>query len=80
MKKIAILGSTGSIGKSTLQVIERYPERFRVAALSACKNHELLLEQIKKFRPEVVALSDPEAARALEAMAPGIPVLSGGEG
>ncbi len=81
MKKITILGSTGSIGKSTLEVVERYPERFKVAALAACKNHELLLAQIKKFKPEVVALSDPDAASAMaRALDNGIPVLSGEEG
>ncbi|MDA8171637.1 MAG: 1-deoxy-D-xylulose-5-phosphate reductoisomerase [Nitrospiraceae bacterium] len=79
MKNIAILGSTGSIGKSALQVVEKYPERFRVVALAACKNHELLLEQIKRFKPEVAALSDPEAARALSGKTV-VPVLSGEEG
>ncbi len=79
IKKIAILGSTGSIGKSALEVVEKYPERFRVAALAACRNHGLLLEQIKKFRPEIAALSDPEAAAAISGKA-GIPVLSGKEG
>ncbi len=79
VKKIAILGSTGSIGKSALDVVEKYPERFRVAALAACRNHKLLLEQIKKFKPEIAALSDPEAASAIRGRA-GIPVLSGTEG
>ena len=79
MKNIAILGSTGSIGKSTLQVVERYPERFRVCALSACRNHELLFEQIDKFKPDIVALSDPEAAGILRGRTK-IPVLSGEEG
>ncbi|MDA8087505.1 MAG: 1-deoxy-D-xylulose-5-phosphate reductoisomerase [Nitrospiraceae bacterium] len=81
MKNIAILGSTGSIGKSSLQVVEKYPERFRVVALAACKNHELLLEQAEKFKPRVVALSDPEAARALKGRIKNGPaVLSGEEG
>ena len=80
MKKIAILGSTGSIGKSALRVVEKYPERFRVVALSACRNHELLLAQIKKFKPEVAALSDPGAARALKGKTGGVPVLGGDEG
>ena len=78
-KKVAILGSTGSIGRSALDVIERYPERFSVSALSACKNHDLLLEQIEKFKPDIAALSDPEAARALQGRTK-IPVLSGEEG
>ncbi|MDA8091671.1 MAG: 1-deoxy-D-xylulose-5-phosphate reductoisomerase [Nitrospiraceae bacterium] len=79
MKRIIILGSTGSIGKSALEVVEKYPERFKVVALAACKNHELLFEQIKKFKPEIAALSDPAAADILAAKA-GIPVLSGEEG
>ena len=79
VKKITILGSTGSIGKSALEVVEKYPECFKVVALAACRNHELLLEQIKKFKPEIAALSDPEAARAIEGKA-GITVLSGKEG
>ena len=80
-KKVAILGSTGSIGKSALAVIERYPERFSVSALSACKNHELLLEQIERFKPDIAALSDPEAASALRGRIKNkIPVLSGEEG
>ena len=79
IKKITILGSTGSIGKSALEVVEKYPERFKVVALAACKNHELLLEQIRKFKPELAALSDPDAAGAIDGKA-GIPVLSGKEG
>ena len=55
MKKISILGSTGSIGVSTLDVIERNPESFQILALSAGSNVELFAEQIRKFKPQVVA-------------------------
>jgi len=79
MKKIAILGSTGSIGKSALEVIERFPERFRVVALAASRNHALLLKQIKKFRPECAALFDPLAAKRLREKTE-IPVYEGEEG
>ena len=58
MKKISILGSTGSIGVSTLDVIERNPENFQIIALSAGSNVELFAEQIRKFKPQVAALFD----------------------
>jgi 1-deoxy-D-xylulose-5-phosphate reductoisomerase len=62
MKKIAILGSTGSIGCSSLRVIERHPAAYQVVALAAGKNMELLAEQVRRFRPlEVAVLGDEEA-------------------
>ncbi|MBU1727579.1 MAG: 1-deoxy-D-xylulose-5-phosphate reductoisomerase [Candidatus Omnitrophica bacterium] len=65
MKHIAILGSTGSIGRSALRVIKSFPDIFRVTALSAHSNIELLEEQIKLFRPEAVAINDDRAALRL---------------
>lgn len=62
MKKISILGSTGSIGCSALDVIERNPERFQVEALSAGDNIKLLRKQIAKFHPKVVAVSTKDKA------------------
>jgi len=62
MKKITILGSTGSIGCSTLDVIGKNLERFQVVALSAGKNIKLLKQQIEKFQPKVVAVSTKESA------------------
>jgi 1-deoxy-D-xylulose-5-phosphate reductoisomerase len=62
MKNIVILGSTGSIGRSALDVISVRRDRFRVVGLTARRNHELLLRQIEEFGPEVVAVSDPGAA------------------
>jgi len=79
MKRISILGSTGSIGKSALQVIEKFPERFKVVALAASRNHALLLNQIKKFAPECAALFDPLAAKRLREKTD-IPVYEGEEG
>jgi 1-deoxy-D-xylulose-5-phosphate reductoisomerase len=64
-KRIAVLGSSGSIGRSTLDVLRRWPERFRVQALAVCSNWELLREQIVEFSPEVVAVAEPDAARRL---------------
>lgn len=62
MKRIALLGSTGSIGCSALRVIESRPDAYRVVALAAGKNMDLLAEQIRKFRPlQVAVLGDREA-------------------
>jgi 1-deoxy-D-xylulose-5-phosphate reductoisomerase len=61
MKKITILGSTGSIGLSALDVIEKNQQRFQVVALAAGKNINLLKKQIEKFKPEVVAVSTKES-------------------
>jgi len=59
MERIAVLGSTGSIGASALDVISRFPERFRVAALSANTNISLLRKQAKVFKPEAVCITGP---------------------
>ncbi|MBN1364849.1 MAG: 1-deoxy-D-xylulose-5-phosphate reductoisomerase [Syntrophaceae bacterium] len=60
MKKVAILGSTGSIGCSALDIIEKNPERFQIVALAAGKNIKLLKEQIEKFQPKQVAVSSKD--------------------
>lgn len=60
MKKIALLGSTGSIGQQTLDVIENYPEIFSIEVLTANNNLDLLIEQSKKFKPNVVIISNEE--------------------
>ena len=65
MKKITILGSTGSIGISALDVIEKNQQRFHVVALAAGKNINLLKKQIEKFKPKVVAVSTKESALKL---------------
>ena len=77
--KIAILGSTGSIGHSTLEVIEKYPEKYQVVGLSAGYNAELLQEQICKFKPKAVSLSD-ESGQDILNDCPGTEVLFGVEG
>jgi 1-deoxy-D-xylulose-5-phosphate reductoisomerase len=64
-RTIAILGSTGSIGCSALEVIAGYPERFRVGYLSANRNIDLLRDQINRFRPLGVVVADEERAAAL---------------
>lgn len=65
MKQIAILGSTGSIGQSTLSIIRSFPERFRVASLAAGRNVEVAFQQCVKWRPKVVSLATEELADAL---------------
>ena len=58
MKKIAVLGSTGSIGQSTLEVISGFPDKLRVIALSANSNIDVLCEQIRVFKPRFVCIND----------------------
>ena len=57
VKRISILGSTGSIGTQTLDIVTQYPEQFQVVGLAAGNNIQLLSEQIRSFRPEIVAIS-----------------------
>jgi len=70
MKKLAILGSTGSIGVSTLSIVEQFPDRFQVVALAAGKNLAKLKEQVNSFRPELVSLTNESDARDLRAQLP----------
>ncbi len=82
MKKIIILGSTGSIGTNTLDIISRFPERFEVVGLATRSNHVKLEEQIRQFRPKVVSLIEKEAAEELTRRLSGCKpeVLTGIEG
>ncbi|HEY6085759.1 MAG TPA: 1-deoxy-D-xylulose-5-phosphate reductoisomerase [Nitrospira sp.] len=82
MKTIAILGSTGSIGTNTLDIVNRFPDEFRVAGLTAGSNDDVLEEQIRKFRPRVVALSNDVAAAKLRRRCADVRVeiLSGNDG
>src|SRR5882724_6910343 len=65
MKRIAILGSTGSIGRSTLSVVESYPDRFEVAALAAGSNIELALQQARRWKPRVLSLASERDAQSV---------------
>lgn len=80
MKNIVILGSTGSIGKSALDVIAKFPDKFQIAGLTAGRNSPLLIEQIKQFRPTVVAVSDEKIYKHLKSTVKGIEILYGPEG
>ena len=82
MKSIVILGSTGSIGTNTLDIVERFPDEFRVVGLTAGNNDEMLAEQIRRFRPQAVAMSTEAAAVRLRERCSGLPteIVSGQEG
>lgn len=67
MTGLVVLGSTGSVGLSTLDVVRRNAGRFRVAALTARSNHRLLLDQCREFQPQLAALADPSHLAAFEA-------------
>jgi len=66
VKKVAILGSTGSVGKQTLDVIEKFPDQFKVIGLSCHKNTDLIKKQIEKFKPEWVAIEDVSAYQLIK--------------
>jgi 1-deoxy-D-xylulose-5-phosphate reductoisomerase len=85
LKKLAILGSTGSIGQSTLSIVEQFPERYSVAALAAGRNVDEAFAQAFRWRPEVVSMATEELAAELTARlhhagVSGIRVLHGTEG
>ena len=60
MIKIALLGSTGSIGRQLLNVVDRYPEKFKIVSMAAGSNVALFAEQINKYKPQVACLANPE--------------------
>src|SRR5258707_3753553 len=81
MKNVVLLGSTGSIGTSTIKVAEDLPDRIRLLGLAAGNNTELLLEQVRKHRPEAVSISDRLKAKALrDILGTSAQVFSGPEG
>jgi 1-deoxy-D-xylulose-5-phosphate reductoisomerase len=85
VKRLAILGSTGSIGQSTLSIVEQYPERYQVAALAAGRNADEAFAQAVRWRPRMVSLASEElagelAARLRQAGVTGIEVVHGTAG
>lgn len=82
MKGVSILGSTGSIGVQTLEVISQFPEKFKVLGLSAGRNVELLAEQIKKYRPKIVSIQNADDAMRLKSLTAryGVDVLHSEDG
>jgi len=79
MKNVVVLGSTGSIGKNSLEVLSNFPDRFSVFGLSANKNVKLLEEQIKQFRPRMAVITDEESFEHLP-QDYGTEILSGIDG
>ena len=83
MKRLSILGSTGSIGRNALKIVEMFPQRFSVKALAAKTNTDLLAKQIERFTPEIAVVYDLDCKKRLEqALAPGtrINILCDDEG
>ncbi len=85
MRRIAILGSTGSIGRSTLSVVESYPERFQVVALAAGRNVETAFEQARRWKPKLISISTAVDAEILRshlqtAGVKGVEVVHGAQG
>jgi len=80
VKKICILGSTGSIGRTTLEVVRQFPDRFKVIGIAAKNNINLLESQINTFNPEVVAVSDESAAGELKKKNLPVEILTGEKG
>jgi len=74
MKSLSILGSTGSIGVSTLEIVAAYPDRFRVIGLSAGKNLELLARQIRQFSPSIAAVASVEDVPRMRELCSGLKV------
>jgi 1-deoxy-D-xylulose-5-phosphate reductoisomerase len=82
MKAITLLGSTGSIGTQTLEIVAEYPEQFRIVGLAAGRNITLLAQQIRAFNPSIVAISNPDQLPELKALITDInpqPILLAGD-
>jgi 1-deoxy-D-xylulose-5-phosphate reductoisomerase len=81
MKNVVLLGSTGSIGTSTIKVAEDLPDCIRLLGLGAGNNSDLLIEQTRRHRPEAISISDPAKAQELrDRFGTGVRVFSGAEG
>jgi 1-deoxy-D-xylulose-5-phosphate reductoisomerase len=81
MKNVVLLGSTGSIGTSTIKVAEDLPDRIRLVGLAAGNNVDLLLEQTRKQQPRAISISDPDKANALSLkLGTAVEVFSGADG
>src|SRR3990172_8243171 len=70
MKKIFVLGSTGSIGVNTLNVIRKFPDRFKISVLSVNSSTDLLLVQVNEFKPELVIVKEEDAAKNIAGVLP----------
>jgi 1-deoxy-D-xylulose-5-phosphate reductoisomerase len=81
MRNISILGSTGSVGRSTLAVVDAFPDDLRVVGLAAGANIELLADQVKRYRPELVSVrTDADVPRLRAAVGDAVEIVSGSKG
>jgi 1-deoxy-D-xylulose-5-phosphate reductoisomerase len=81
MKNVVLLGSTGSIGTSTIKVAEDLPDQIRLIGLAAGNNSELLIEQTRKHKPSVISISDPAKAKEISnQLGSSVKVFSGNDG
>ena len=80
MRSISILGSTGSVGRNTLAVVDAFPDSLRVVGLAAGGNIELLVAQIERYRPELVSVRDEGDVAKLRARVSGVAIVHGSEG
>ena len=82
MKAITLLGSTGSIGTQTLDIVSQYPEQFRIVGLAAGRNGAMLAQQIRQFRPQIAAICDPDQLSVVQEAIASLdyqPILLAGE-
>jgi len=77
MENIVILGSTGSIGKQTMEVLRKKPGYFKVFGLAAKDEIEILSSQIKEFKPEIVSVAEEETANKLAKLFPKLKIYFG---
>jgi 1-deoxy-D-xylulose-5-phosphate reductoisomerase len=77
LRKVALFGSTGSIGTQSLEIIKRNPDKFQAAILTCHKNAEILKEQIEEFAPQAVCITDEEAAGKIKKQFPNLKVRTG---
>ena len=70
-KVFSLIGSTGSIGTQTLDIVEEHPDRFRICALAAGSNAQLLAEQTRKFKPSLICIQNASKVRLLGSQRPG---------
>ena len=80
MKNIGILGSTGSVGRQSLEVIRKHPDKFNIIFLSANQNVDLLIEQSKEFKPQYICIGDKDKSRKLKSSLDAINILIGENG
>src|SRR5260370_27700693 len=82
MRPISILGSPGSVGRSTLAVVDAFPEELKVVGLAAGANLDLLIEQVARYEPELVSVRDPRDIEPLRARLRGrhMAIVSGADG